>query len=242
MEQTDHFLALLGHELRSPLAALMSALAISRRRGPDCECFAWFQGVVERQVAQMTRLAEDLLDVSRVTSCKLTLQRERFDLGALVCIATDDLRAAILEAGLKLNLEVEPEPIWLDGDSARLHQVVSNLVGNAVKFTEEGGWVRVRARREAEAEFAQLIVEDTGIGLGPELKDHLFQAYVQGNGNPVRERRGLGLGLALAKAIVELHGGTITAASAGPGKGTTMTVRLPLGAGCGRTQCIAMNS
>jgi signal transduction histidine kinase len=224
----DEFLAVMAHELRNPLAPLRNALQVLGLKGSDPATVAWAHEMMERQVQQLTRLVDDLLDVSRISQGKIILHRRRLDLARLARDAAEDRRVVITEAGLELVLDLPPGPVWVDGDPTRLAQVVGNLLQNAVKFTDPGGRVTVRVRLE-EAGRAALIVTDTGIGIEPEFLPRVFETFLQADRSLERSRGGLGLGLALVKGlVVELHGGEVRAASEGVGRGAEFTVWLPL--------------
>jgi PAS domain S-box-containing protein len=222
----DEFLAMLAHELRNPLAPIRNSVEVLRRIGPAEPRLLRVGEMIDRQVAHMAHLVDDLLDVSRVSRGKVLLRTERLDLTPLVAAVLDDLRNLLETSGLELEQELPPEPVWLSGDPTRLAQVVGNLLQNANKFTNPGGRVAVRLR--ADRGQAVLTVEDTGIGMAPDILARLFEPFSQADGSLDRSRGGLGLGLALVKGLVELHGGEVRAASPGPGQGSTFTVCLPL--------------
>lgn len=219
----DEFVAMLSHELRNPLGALAAAAQVLRatgaREGPAAEAGE----VVSRQVEHMTRMVEDLLDVSRVTRGKVSLERQPFDLAALVEHTVAEMRAAGRFSAHEVRLDLAP--VWARADEARAAQIVANLVGNAVKYTPAGGRVDVSLRRERDA--AVLRVRDNGIGMTPELAARVFELFVQGEQQLDRGAGGLGIGLTLVKHLAELQGGRAFAASAGPGQGSTFTVTLP---------------
>lgn len=227
-ERKDEFLAVLGHELRNPLAPLRNALQVLGLRGGDAATVEWARAMMDRQVQHLTHLVNDLLDIARISRGKITLQRERLDLVRLVGEVVSDQQGSITEAGLTLSLELPSLPIWVEGDPVRLAQVIGNLVQNATKFTDRGGQVTVQVTREDDR-HALVLVRDSGIGIEPELLPRVFELYEQGHLSP--DRGGLGLGLALAKGLIELHGGAIQAVSEGPGRGSEFTVRLPQSTG-----------
>ena len=219
----DQFLAMLGHELRNPLAALSSAATVLRaeRSVPDQARAA--SAAIARQVRHMTRLLDDLLDVSRVTSNKIRLTREPRDLGAL---ATRALRSLRLAGRLdRHRVEIDVEPAWIDGDEARIEQIVANLVENAVKYSPDGRRIRVQVR--AAQDHCSLEVEDDGIGIPADLLPRVFELFVQGERGLDRSAGGLGIGLTLVHQLTKLHGGTVTAHSDGAGHGARFTVALP---------------
>lgn len=219
----DEFIAMLSHELRNPLAALTAAAHLLKVAGSRGETNAQVQGVVERQTQQMTRLVEDLLDVSRVTMGKATLERENFDLSKAVHSVVATWRTSgRLD---RHSVAVESSPVWVHADRARMEQILSNLLDNALKFTPAGKAVRIAVRQEGNE--AVLEMTDSGEGLSPDLSHRLFGLFVQGQSNLDRSKGGMGIGLALVKRLTEMHGGSVTAASEGPGRGSVLTVRLP---------------
>jgi PAS domain S-box-containing protein len=224
----DEFMAMLAHELRNPLTPVRNALHVLRQRGTDEATRRWVQDVLGRQVEHMSRLLDDLLDVARITRGEIHLQRECLDLGLLVRATAEDHRPLLENAGLALELDLPKEPAWVLADRTRLVQVLGNLLHNATKFTDPGGHVTVRLTKDPDGQRAAITVQDTGIGIQPELLSAVFQAFFQADCTLDRSRGGLGLGLALVKALVELHGGSVRALSAGPGRGTEMTFWLPL--------------
>jgi signal transduction histidine kinase len=221
-QQKDEFLAMLAHELRNPLGPMVNAVELAQRQ-PDTAPRA--HRVIDRQLKQLTRLVDDLLDVSRISRGKIELQRQALDLGVLAADVVDDQLEAFAAAGLELKIERSGE-LGLNGDPVRLQQVIGNLLGNALKFTPRGGlvWVRVRA----VAGQVTLSVTDTGQGIDAATLSKLFQPFVQTRRALDRENGGLGLGLAVVRGIVELHGGRVTASSKGSGQGTTFEVSLPV--------------
>jgi signal transduction histidine kinase len=186
--------------------------------------------MIERQVAQMARLIDDLLDVSRMAGGQLQLRKELLDLVALVRSAVGDYRAGAGAAGLSLSLELPERPVRVVGDATRLAQVVGHVVHNAIKFTGAGGQVAVRLAAESDRGWAVLTVRDTGVGMDPDMLAQAFETFTRADPGPERGRVGLGLGLPLVRGLVELHGGDIGAASEGRGRGTEVTIRLPLNA------------
>ena len=222
----DEFLAMLAHELRNPLAPIRNAVEVMRRIGPEEPRLRETREMIDRQVAHMAHLVDDLLDVSRISRGKILLRTEPLDLTALVGATVEDHRSLLETHGLRLTLELPAEPVWVTGDATRLSQVVGNLLQNSSKFTNPGGRVEIRL---AAGRQAVLTVEDTGIGMGPEILARLFEPFSQADGSLDRSRGGLGLGLALVKGLVELHGGEVAAESPGAGRGARFTIRLPLG-------------
>jgi PAS domain S-box-containing protein len=220
----DEFLAMLAHELRNPLAAVANAAQLLQR--PEAGGFlAWCTEIINRQVYQLTRLVDDLLDVSRITRGKIQLRPQRIDLATLLRSASSCVRPLIEERNHDFHVAIEPERIVIDADPTRLEQVVVNLLTNAAKYTESGGRIELSARLERG--HAIIRVRDNGIGIAPELLPRVFELFTQGDRSLARSEGGLGIGLTMVQKLVELHGGTVTADSGGPGQGTTFTVRLP---------------
>jgi signal transduction histidine kinase len=221
----DEFLATLAHELRNPLSPIRNALEIMRLADGDPEAFNRSRAVMERQVGQMVRLIDDLLDVSRITRGKLQLVTETVDLKGVVETAVEISRPQIEKAGLKLSVSLPGNPLWVTGDRVRLAQVLSNLLNNAAKYTESGGSVFLAAgQSDARAEVR---VRDTGIGIPSEMLPCVFELFTQVNRSLNRSQGGLGIGLALVRRLVEMHGGTVEVHSAGLGQGAEFVVRLP---------------
>jgi len=217
----DEFLAMLGHELRNPLGALAAASHVLHKSAADNEAVVSAAGVVTRQVHHMTRLVEDLLDVNRVTRGKVSLNRQPLNFARSVEKAVSELQ---LSGRLhRHDLRLDLAEVWVRADEARIEQIAANLIGNAVKYTPEGGSIEVTLRRDRNA--ALLRVRDTGIGMSAELVSRVFDVFVQGEGGG--KQAGLGIGLTLVKHLAELHGGKAFAASAGPGQGSIFTVSLP---------------
>ncbi|HEV3256509.1 MAG TPA: response regulator [Gemmataceae bacterium] len=224
----DDFLAVLGHELRNPLSPLLNALHVLRREAAQGPVFLRMRAMMERQVRHMSRLVDDLLDVSRIGRNKVLLRKERLDLVPLVRTAAEDHRAGLEAAELTLEVELPDRPVWVLGDPTRLSQVVGNLLQNAGKFTDAGGRVDVRVAKEPSGQRAVVTVRDTGIGIDAEMLPRLFETFTQALGSVGRSRGGLGLGLALVKGLIELHGGEVVARSAGLGRGAEFTLWVPL--------------
>jgi signal transduction histidine kinase/CheY-like chemotaxis protein len=224
--QKDTFLATLAHELRNPLAPIRNAAHILQLKSPPEPELHWGLNVIERQLGQMTRLIDDLLDLSRVTRNTLVLHQERLYLAESLQLAVETSRPLIEASGQEFAVTLSEEPIPLDADRIRLAQVIANLLNNAAKYTERGGHIRLTAERQGGE--AVVTVRDTGIGISAEMLPRIFEMFMQGDRSQDRSQGGLGVGLTLAKRIVELHGGTIAAHSAGPGQGSTFTVRLPV--------------
>jgi signal transduction histidine kinase len=222
----DEFLATLAHELRNPLAPIRNALHILHLKGSKTPELEWAKDVIDRQAKQMTRLVDDLLDVSRITTGKLALQKGRIELAAVVQGAIETSRPLVEQCGHELTVELPPEPVMLGGDMTRLAQVLSNLLNNAARYTERGGSIRLAAERQREEVL--ISVTDNGMGITPEILPHIFEMFAQGDRNFERNLGGLGVGLTLVKRLVELHGGSVEAHSEGPGRGSRFIVRLPV--------------
>jgi signal transduction histidine kinase len=222
----DEFLAVLGHELRNPLAPVRNAARHLKVRGPGEPEFRWNLDVIDRQVDHLTRLIDDLLDVARISRGTLELRRESVTLSAVVDSAIESSRPSIDRQGHHLEVVLPPEAVDLFADPIRLSQVLMNLLNNAAKYTPPGGRIELVAEREAGGVVIR--VRDNGVGIPPEKLSTLFQMFVQLDDARGRTDRGLGIGLALARHLVELHGGAIEVESAGPGSGSEFRVRLPV--------------
>jgi signal transduction histidine kinase len=222
----DDFLAVLSHELRTPLNAIVGWSEMMRGGRLAEEMTGRALEVIHRNAQGASELLADLLDVSRIVAGKLALDRVPTDLRAIVAAAIETLRCAADDKRLTLATpSVSGEPLLVNGDTARLQQVALNLLGNAIKFTPTGGSIRVELRRMDDA--VELIVEDDGIGIAPELLPHVFERFRQGDISTTRQHGGLGLGLTVVRHVVELHDGTIAAQSDGEGRGACFVVRLP---------------
>jgi signal transduction histidine kinase len=221
----DEFLAMLSHELRSPLAAIQNAVGLLSSQTGETPPRHRTQALIERQVRRMTQLVDDLLDVSRISHGRLHLQRERIDLRVVVSNAIETLESDIKERHHQLSTALPDAPVWLQADPWRLEQVFVNLLANASRYTDAGGelavWVHTRDGQ------AVVGVRDSGIGIAPDALPHIFDLFRQADEAAPRSKSGLGIGLALVRNLVELHGGSVTAASAGIGQGSEFTVRLP---------------
>lgn len=220
----DEFLAVLGHELRNPLAPIVTALQLMERRGDPRTAFE--RRIIERQVAHMTRLVDDLLDVSRITQGKIELRREPLDLRTAIARAVELTQPLLDTRKQPVQLDLPEVPVPVSGDAVRLAQVFANLLMNATKFTPPDGRIELRLRQDAG--WAEARLSDTGIGMSAELVPRVWDAFVQGPQQLHRGPGGLGLGLAIVRTLVELHGGTVEARSAGVDAGSTFIVRLPL--------------
>jgi PAS domain S-box-containing protein len=224
-QRKDEFLATLAHELRNPLAPIRASLQILRMASNAAPA-AEVHDMLERQVGQMVRLVDDLLEVSRITRGQIELRRERIELGAIIRAALET-SSPLVEAGRhEVAVSLPTERLWLEADPLRLAQVFANLLNNAAKYTEAGGRIRVRAAREGE--HVMVSVKDSGIGIPAEKIPKVFNLFAQIDATNSRAQGGLGIGLALAKRLVEMHGGRIDALSGGPGTGSEFRVRLPL--------------
>jgi PAS domain S-box-containing protein len=226
-QRKDEFLATLAHELRNPLAPIQNGLHVLRlRHGADV---AEPVGMMERQLRHLVHLVDDLLDVSRVTSGKITLRPERLDLRDVVASALETSRPLADAARHRVEVRLPDEPLPVDGDKTRLAQVLTNVLTNACKYTPEGGRIEVSA--EADGESVAVRVADTGVGIPRDMLPKVFDVFTQVGRSIDRSQGGLGLGLALVRKLVEMHGGSVRADSPGPGQGSTFVVRLPLARG-----------
>jgi CheY-like chemotaxis protein len=224
----NEFLAMLAHELRTPLAPIRNAVQLMRKAGPHEPQVTQARDMIDRQAAHMARLIDDLLDMSRISQGKILLRKEPLDLTKLVRATAEDYRVSLEKAGLALEVEIPSEPLMLEGDPTRLGQVLGNILHNAGKFTDAGGRVTIRLGRETDGKTARLSVRDSGIGIEPEMLVRVFETFSQADRSLDRSRGGLGLGLSLVKGLVEQHGGAVEAFSAGLGRGTEVVVHLPL--------------
>jgi CheY-like chemotaxis protein/two-component sensor histidine kinase len=215
---------MLAHELRNPLAPIRTGLAILKLPRP--ETIPRVVSMMDRQLGHMVRLVDDLLDVSRVSRGKVTLQRELVPLRTVIDSAIETSRPLLDAARHQLGMTVPAEPLWLEADATRVAQIISNIINNSAKYTPEGGEIRLIVERLGDEVAIQ--VADNGIGIPREMLTKVFDLFAQIGDAVERSQGGLGLGLSLAKKLVELHGGSITAESDGLGRGATFTVRLPL--------------
>lgn len=226
--QKDNFIAILAHELRNPLSPIQNAIKTLQLERPDDRELIYYCDLIEKETTQINRLLGDLLDSSRITQGKLSLQKERIDLTSAVNRAVEASRPAIDEVGHHLTVDLSSQSLIVEADPMRLAQVFSNLLNNAAKFTESGGDIRVTTERQDNQ--AVVRIRDSGIGIAPELMPKIFEMFVQGETVMERRHGGLGLGLTLARDIVQLHGGKIEAKSDGPGNGSEFVVSLPIAA------------
>jgi len=221
----DEFLAMLSHELRNPLAPIRNAVELMRRVGSSEARLIMARDVIDRQVTQLARLVDELLDVSRISQGKIVLKKEPLELAKVIAHSVETVRPMIDVREQRLTVEVGAGPVWVMGDFARLSQVVANLLNNASKYTPEGG--RIRLAASAERGVATISVEDNGSGIEADLLPRVFELFVQGDRGLDRSQGGLGIGLTLVKRLVELHQGEVAAESAGAGKGAAFRVTLP---------------
>ena len=222
----DEFLATLAHELRNPLAPIRNGLQIMQLAANDKGAAEQARGMMQRQLGQMVRLIDDLLDVSRITRGKFELRKERIELAAVVRDAIDAARPLIDAAGHVLEIRLPDDPVYLDADPVRIAQVLSNLLNNAAKYMDHGGRIWLSAVRRGD--HVQLTVRDAGIGIPAEALPSIFDMFTQVDRSLERAHGGLGIGLTLAKQLTEMHGGSVEARSAGVGKGSEFTLRLPV--------------
>jgi PAS domain S-box-containing protein len=222
----DQFLATLSHELRNPLAPIRNAVELLKLAPNDDAIRARALATMQRQLLQLVRLTDDLLDVTRINRDRMELRRERIDLRAVVQSAVESARPHVEGAGHWLTVRLPPKAVWLEADLTRLAQAISNLLINAVKYTERGGRIGIAA--SVQDDVAVVSVTDTGVGIPPELLPQVFDMFTQLDHSLDRARGGLGIGLALARRLVEMHGGTIEACSEGAGRGSSFNIRLPV--------------
>ena len=225
----DEFLAMLAHELRNPLAPIVLGAEMIRMSAPADESINWAREVIARQAAQLTRLVDDLLDVSRITLGKITLNLSVLDLGPVIAQAVESTQPLLADCGHELSLDLPDHPLPIRGDGARLTQIISNLLNNAAKFTDKGGRIALGVRQVG----AQIVlrVADNGNGIPPHMLERVFDMFTQLEAPGDRVKDGLGIGLALVKRLVEMHNGEIEARSEGPGRGSEFVVRLPVAIG-----------
>ena len=224
--QMNEFLGMLAHELRNPLAPIRSALDIAARKPDDLDTAAWARAIIDRQAEHLSRLVDDLLDVSRITRGKVKLRRQPTDLGATIAHVVDAFTPAAAERRHTIAVSVPSTPLTAAADPTRVAQILSNIVGNAIKYTPDGGHINIEAK--ASDEMASITVTDTGIGMTAELIPRIFDLFVQGERGLDRREGGLGVGLTVARRLTELLGGTLTASSAGPGLGSRFMIELPM--------------
>ncbi len=222
----DEFLAVLGHELRNPLAPLQNALELLALGGSDPTILARTRGLMERQLRHLVRLVDDLLDVARIRSGKIMLELERVQLTAMIANAVELARPQIDARHHRLDVRLPHEAIWIEADRTRLPQLLTNLLNNAAKYSSDGAQITISAG--VASGRAEIRVSDTGIGMTPDALANIFELFAQAAGPEHAVQGGLGVGLSLARSIAELHGGTLVASSAGAGKGSEFLLRLPV--------------
>lgn len=219
----DQFLAMLGHELRNPLSAICSAASLINVPGVKAESVKHAKEIIERQSRHLSHIVDDLLDLSRVMSGKVVLNRRPVDISMLLAACIETLTVTGRTA--QYVLDIHTEPAWVRADSTRVEQIITNLLDNALKYTPPGGKITIEVR--AQADEVELSVHDSGIGMPPTLLSQIFEVFVQGERTPDRPQGGLGIGLALVRQLVTLHGGTVTADSKGIDCGSSFVLRLP---------------
>jgi PAS domain S-box-containing protein len=222
----DEFLAMLGHELRNPLAPITNSVHALRSEQLTSPTAQEAIAMIDRQAKRLTRLVDDLLDVSRITTGKIHVRKERVDLHTIITHAVETTRHLVESRKLELTVSLPTESIWLEADPARMEQVMSNLISNAAKYTEPGGHIWLTVERQGPE--AIVSIADTGIGILPEMLPDIFELFVQGDRSLDRAQGGLGIGLTLVKALVQMHEGRVLARSPGVGKGAEFIVRLPV--------------
>ncbi len=221
----DEFLAMLSHELRNPLAPILNAVQLLRLQRDQSGLQKQACAIIERQLGQLVHLVDDLLEVSRISTGRIHLERERLDMRAIVECGVETVRPLIEQRRHALTVGLPPSPIWIDGDSTRLEQVVVNLVNNAAKYTDEGGHIWLSLQQEGDE--AVLQVRDSGVGIAPDLMPRIFDLFTQAERSLARSQGGLGIGLCLVQRLVEMHGGKVAIYSA-LGRGSEFVVRLPV--------------
>jgi signal transduction histidine kinase len=221
----DEFLAMLGHELRNPLSAINSAAALIGLPGTGADTVGRAKQIIERQSRHLSRIVDDLLDLSRAMSGKILLARQPLEVSALVKACIDTFNATGRTSNYQLNIDLMPG--WVDGDPTRLEQIATNLIDNALKYTPAGGTIDISMAHEAQPDQVVLTVRDSGVGIAADLLPHVFDVFVQGSITIDRAQGGLGIGLALVRRLVELHGGSVSVHSAGTDEGSTFVIRLP---------------
>jgi len=219
----DEFLAMLGHELRNPLSAISSASTLLGLEGTSAESAQRARSIIGRQCQHLSHIVDDLLDLGRVMSGKILLERKRFELSSLLATSLETLSATGRTRDYTIDLR--SEPAWVDADPTRVEQMITNLLDNALKYTAPGGAIEIVAR--VEDQDAVLEVSDTGVGISPDLLPHVFDVFVQGESSLDRAQGGMGIGLALVHQLVSLHEGSIAAYSEGAGRGSRFVLRLP---------------
>lgn len=226
--QKNEFLSMLAHELRNPLAPIRNAVEVLRRHAHDEAGLAWSRDVIDRQVGHMVRLVDDLLDLSRITRGKIRIHLEQIPVSDFVAHALEASRPMIEARRHRLSVTMSSEPLWVEGDAARLSQVLTNLLNNAAKYTPEGGYIWFSGARERDDVVFR--IRDTGVGIAADMLGAVFDLFTQADRSLERSEGGLGIGLTLVKRLIEKHGGSVEAHSDGAGRGSEFVVRLPLAA------------
>jgi signal transduction histidine kinase/ActR/RegA family two-component response regulator len=221
----DEFLAMLSHELRNPLSAILNAARLLRLQQDRNPAQIEAQAMIDRQAAQLNRLVEDLLEVSRISTGRIRVRREPVDLPGIVCSAIETVRPQVGKKGLPIAVALPDRPLWVDGDPVRLEQIVVNLLSNAIKYTDRGGHIRVELN--AEANEAVLRVRDDGVGIAPDMLPHIFDLFTQADRSLDRAQGGLGIGLALVQSLVTIHEGRVEVQSK-LDEGSEFVVKLPM--------------
>jgi signal transduction histidine kinase len=224
----DEFLAVLAHELRNPLAPIRTAVDTMRLRSMEDPVLLHCRDVIGRQCEQLTRLVDDLLDISRITRGSIRLERKALEVGAIVRRAVEMQRPLIERRGQTLTVEMPEQPLVVDGDMTRLSEALGNLLNNSAKYTDEGGRITVRVETTAKPAEVVIRVRDNGVGIPPEMMSRVFEMFTQVDHTLHRAQGGLGIGLALVRKLVEMHGGRVEGSSGGLGQGSEFALRLPL--------------
>jgi len=222
----DEFLAMLGHELRNPLVPIRNAAEVLNQLGGEDTRLRWARDTLVRQVEHVTRLVDDLLDISMITRGSMRLHLEPVELGHVARRACEALAELMQRRRHRFNCRIPDEPLWLEGDAVRLTQILENLLINAAKYTDEGGNIEMTVQRQGERVLIEVV--DDGLGIEPEMLSRIFDLFVQDARSLDRSQGGLGIGLALVRHLVELHAGEIRASSGGRGRGSRISLNLPL--------------
>ncbi len=235
-QRKDEFLAMLGHELRNPLAGILNGVEVLTQLGPAEGEIAEMCGVIQRQGTLMRHIVDDLLDVTRMTRGKIVLKTEPIEMVQFLRDIADDHRRQLEAEGARLQLMLPPAPVWCEADRTRLSQIIANLLANAAKFLDRTGDITITAWTDPARKRVLVSVRDTGVGMDRATLEKIFQPFMQAESTLDRSRGGLGLGLALVKGLVELHGGRVIATSPGIGHGSEFSIELPMLAGRGQDQ------
>jgi signal transduction histidine kinase/CheY-like chemotaxis protein len=225
-QRKDEFLAMLAHELRNPLAPIRNASELLSRVLPAEPRLIATTGIIKRQITHLTRLVDDLLDVSRITQGRIELQRKPLELGPVIAQALESVEPLLREKRHSIAVHAGREPLHVNADNARLVQCVGNVLTNACKYTDAGGRIVIEVRRDSSQ--AVICVTDNGVGIPSEVLPQIFELFVQSKRTLDRAQGGLGIGLSVVRRLIEMHGGTVSASSAGPGLGSTFCLSLPL--------------